>query len=117
MKFITSPLKLNDTGSSVKDLQNALLSIAMKMGEAKFGKLLKDPRFLKNLTIEFNTSTYGEATEEAVKFFQKEQMGGKSTGKVNKATAAAINGLLGNGGQKASGSAAPVKESEAVPKG
>ena len=51
MKLIISPIKLNDTGSSVKDLQNALLSIAMKLGKAKFGKLLKDAKFLKNLTI------------------------------------------------------------------
>ena len=101
MKVIISPIKLHDTGASVKDLQNALLSIAMKSRGAKFEKLLKDPKFVRNWTIEFNSFTYGEATEQAVKFFQKEQMDVKPTGKVNKATAAAINDLLGGGAQMA----------------
>jgi hypothetical protein len=117
MNRIIPPIKLNDSGASVKNLQNALLSIAMKSGTARYGKLLKDAKFMKNLTSEFNSSTYGEATEEAVKFFQKEHMDAKPTGKVNKATAAAINNLLGSGGQKASASPAPVKRPGSVPKG
>src|SRR5450631_2086268 len=112
MNLITFPIKPNDVGGSVKDLQNALLSIAMKLGTAKFGELLKDTKFLKNWTIDFNSSTYGEATEDAVKLFQREQMAVKPSGTVNKATASAINNLLGNKGQekgsKGTAPAAPV---------
>src|SRR5580700_6463374 len=99
MKLIISPIKLNDTGSAVKDLRNSLFSIAMKMSN-KVGKLLKDPKFLKKWMIEYNSSSFGEATEEAVKLFQEVHMEVKPTGKVNKATAAAMNELLGIGGQK-----------------
>ena len=90
MKLITFPIKPTETGAAVKDLHNALLSIAMKSGN-KFGKLLKDPGFVQQWTIEFNSSTFGDATIRAVTLFQEVQMGIKPTGKVNKATAAAIN--------------------------
>jgi hypothetical protein len=90
MKLITFPIRPNETGAAVKDLHNALLSIAMKSGN-KFGQLLKDPKFLQQWTIEFNSSTFGDATIQAITIFQEVQMGIKPTGKVNKATAAAIN--------------------------
>ena len=117
MKVISFPIKLNDTGASVKGLQNALLSIAMKSGTARYGKLLKDSKFMKNLTSEFNSSTYGDATKEAVKFFQKEHMGVKPTGKVNKATAAAINNLLGSGAQMVPPPSTPVNGPGSAPIG
>jgi len=104
MKVITYPIKLHDTGAAVKDLHNSLLSIAMKMGNAALGKLLKDSQFLQKWTIEFRSSTFGEATAQAVSLFQEVQPGIKPTGKVNKATAAALNALLGS---TSSGSSAP----------
>ncbi|HTR29717.1 MAG TPA: neuraminidase-like domain-containing protein [Puia sp.] len=96
MTRITHPIKLHDAGAPVKDLQNALLSIAMQSGLARLGSLLRDHRFLKDWTREFNASEFGEATEQAVRLFQKEQMGVKPSGKVNKVTAAAINMMLGS---------------------
>jgi hypothetical protein len=107
MKPITSPIKLNDTGAAVKDLHNALLSIAMNSG-GRFAHLLKDPKFLRQWTIEFNSATFGEATAQAVALLQQ-QAGLKQTGKVNKNTAAAINVLLGANAQPPSDPDAPLK--------
>jgi Tc toxin complex TcA C-terminal TcB-binding domain/Neuraminidase-like domain/Putative peptidoglycan binding domain len=90
MKVISYPIESNDSGPSVKDLQNALLSIAMEWDHTKFGKLWKEPKFLKKWSIEYSSSLYGEATQRAVKVFQRKLMGIEPTGIVDKATAAAL---------------------------
>ena len=106
MATISSPLNPKATGASVKDLHNTLLSIAMKLANAEFSALLQDTKFMKKWNDEYKTSTYGEATEQAVKLFQEKQMGIKPTGKINKATATAINNLAGSGVQNVQASAA-----------
>jgi len=113
MKTISFPLNPKATGSSVKDLHAALLSIAMNLANAEFGALLKDAEFLKKWNEEFNTSTYGEATIQAVSFFQEKQMGVKPTGKINKATATAINNLTGSGEQTKQAASTSAKNSQA----
>ncbi len=93
MKLI-SPIKLNDTGAAVKDLHNALLSLAMKMGN-RIGDLLRDSNFLRNWTTEYNTSNFGVATEQAVRLFQERYMSIEPTGVVDEATASSIERQAG----------------------
>jgi hypothetical protein len=96
--MIPYPISPDDDGARVKALQKALLSIVKVSTNPDLGELMNDANFVKKWDKEVKHSVYGRATERAVEVFQKHIMGIAPTGKVNKATAEAINSQLNKGG-------------------
>ena len=92
MNKIIFPLKTGMTGQAVLDLQEALIFLLEKtvviVKNAKERKKHSDA-----LKLEFAKHTYGPATEELVKLFQKEHNLGPN-GNVDATTAERLNGIL-----------------------
>jgi hypothetical protein len=103
MKNVTFPLALQDSGAAVKALHEALLHIARQSAIADYTALLQEPGFLRQWDIEYQTSSYGAATQTAVRLFQEKDMGIRPTGIVDETTAAAINNLLTSRGPTITG--------------
>jgi hypothetical protein len=97
---IPYPIGPGDSGPSVNALHEALLSIIYQIAIPEYMGLLKEPNFLEQWNNEYRTSVYGNATQQAVKLFQQDQMGVMPTGAVDEATATAINQLLIDTGEE-----------------
>lgn len=99
MQNIIPPIGPGDSGANVNTLHEALLTIIHQLAIPDYIGLLKEPNFLEEWNNEYKTSVYGNATQQAVKLFQQNQMRVMPTGTVDEATATAINSLLNISGQ------------------
>ncbi|MBD2746699.1 peptidoglycan-binding protein [Microvirga sp. BT688] len=89
MEKIVFPLTSQQTGKAVTALQDALLALLKDRGITSVSKR-RAVALIASLSEERAASTYGRATAETVKAYQKDR-GLAQTGNVDEATAAALN--------------------------
>jgi hypothetical protein len=94
MEQIIFPLQQPDKGPEVKNLQDAIVALAPKIGSTIVQSLLQDPDFKSTFAEEVREQVFGQATRQVVGRFQELSMNVASTGIVDEATANAIDSLL-----------------------
>jgi len=87
------PLKLEDRGAAVADLQDALIELLKRDGIFSDDKTTRNA-IIESLRPERDQQRYGVVTLKTVSIFQSEQRIEPSIGEVDKLTADAINALL-----------------------
>ncbi|MCI5147606.1 MAG: hypothetical protein D3923_19240, partial [Candidatus Electrothrix sp. AR3] len=92
MKKVIFPLRQNDTGLEVVNLQD-VLSLMLEKGTIRAFSTTVLRTWKKGLNAERSGKVYGTTTAELVKLFQKSKEL-RESGQVEKSTASAINNFL-----------------------